>query len=96
MKSYKVLLSRSPAFPSVSLCKEKIIMTNANDRQGHPEGINPNTSENSTFPLAPNLLQVICNLDKQVLTPVKFEVYFDDSKQRITDLTQNPKTIVLN
>ena len=96
MKSYKVFLSHSQTFPFISLCKEKIIITNANDLQGHPEDNNLNTSKNSTFTLGPNALSIAGKKGQQVLLPVRFEVHFDDGAPRISGLMPGPKTIVLN
>lgn len=96
MKSSKVLLCSSPAFPIFSLCSKDKDTTIAFSLIGHQEKNNLNTSKNSTFTLEPNALRITGNTGEQVLTPVEFEVYFDDGTPRITGLMPTTNTVILN
>lgn len=83
MKSSKVHLFCSLAFSIFSLCKEKIKEIMERDLEGYPKNINLNTSKNSTFTFEPNVWLIVFNMGKQVFSPVKLEVYFDDSSSLI-------------
>lgn len=79
MKPNKVLLFCSPAFLNCSLYKGKIdtaISLYLGEQLGK---IKPITSKNSTFTLGPSVLDLTQKRFKQVLKPVKVQVFIDDS-----------------
>ena len=79
MKCCEVFLLCFLAYQFFLLLERKREKSTTDYLKGHLDKIKPNTSKNSTFSLAPSVLQIMHNRDKQVLAPVTFEVCINDS-----------------